>query len=39
MFLVLEASWFMRPKKEWRSVQLLGVGNCAMASVMSLPKF
>ena len=36
IFLVLDASWFTRPMKERRSVWLLGVGSCAMASMMSL---
>ena len=35
MSLVLEESWLTRPKKERRSVRMLGVGNCAIASVMS----
>ena len=33
---VLDESWFVRPKKDLRSVQLLGVGNLDMASVVSL---
>ena len=36
MSLVLEVGWLTRPKKEQKSVRLLGVGNCAMALVMSV---
>ena len=36
MSLVLEVSWLTRPKKERRSARLLGFGNCAIASVMSV---
>ena len=37
MCFVLETSWLTRPKKERRSVWLLGFGNCAIASVMLVP--
>ena len=34
---IIEASWLTKPKNDIRSVQLLGVGNFNMASVISLP--
>ena len=36
MLFVLDAYWFMRPKKDPKSIRLLGTGNLRMASVTSL---
>ena len=37
MLFVLDASWLTRPKKDLRSVRLLGVGNLDMASADGVP--